>query len=110
MCVCAGLPDLKKVVLFPFCGTKDIDISGIPNWSVSSGHQSNRLDHFSSCCSVFFDDFIRGHEGSEMKFEQVPFNHPLFVMYSSGTTGIPKCMVHSAGVSHSVMGEAVFTV
>lgn len=76
--VVAGLPDLKKVVLFPFCGTKDIDISGIPN-------------------CVFFDDFIRGHEGSEMKFEQVPFNHPLFVMYSSGTTGIPKCMVHSAG-------------
>ena len=34
-----------------------------------------------------------------LQFEQLPFNHPLFVMYSSGTTGIPKCMVHSAGVS-----------
>jgi acetoacetyl-CoA synthetase len=32
-----------------------------------------------------------------LKFEQLPFNHPLFIMYSSGTTGIPKCMVHSAG-------------
>lgn len=30
----AGLPDLEKVVIFPFCGTKDIDITGIPNWSV----------------------------------------------------------------------------
>jgi acetoacetyl-CoA synthetase len=76
--VVAGLPDLKKVVLFPFCGTKDIDTSRIPN-------------------CVLFEDFVRGHEGSELKFEQVPFNHPLFVMYSSGTTGTPKCMVHSVG-------------
>ena len=30
-------------------------------------------------------------------FLQVPFNHPLFIMYSSGTTGKPKCMVHSVG-------------
>ena len=34
----------------------------------------------------------------ELTFEQVPFNHPLYIMYSSGTTGVPKCMVHSVGV------------
>jgi acetoacetyl-CoA synthetase len=32
--LCAGLPELQRVVLFPFCGTRDIDTSGIPNWSV----------------------------------------------------------------------------
>ncbi len=32
-----------------------------------------------------------------MEFEQLPFDHPLFIMYSSGTTGLPKCMVHGAG-------------
>ena len=53
------------------------------------------------------DDFLRGSVGpsgdvEELQFEQLPFNHPLFIMYSSGTTGAPKCMVHSAGVSSLV--------
>lgn len=45
-----------------------------------------------------FDDFVSGYASSELTFEQVPFDHPLFIMFSSGTTGTPKCMVHSVGV------------
>jgi len=54
-------------------------------------------------CSMSLADFVQlgtTDDGTpELQFEQLPFNHPLFIMYSSGTTGIPKCMVHSAGVS-----------
>lgn len=57
-------------------------------------------------CSCILDDFLSPTEQeAELYFEQVPFNHPLFIMYSSGTTGAPKCMVHSVGVSISRLLE-----
>ncbi|XP_064434279.1 acetoacetyl-CoA synthetase isoform X5 [Mirounga angustirostris] len=80
--VVKGLPDLKKVVLIPYIASKEkIDISKIPN-------------------SVFLDDFLatrKGEQAPQLEFEQLSFSHPLFIMFSSGTTGAPKCMVHSAG-------------
>ncbi|XP_072658254.1 acetoacetyl-CoA synthetase isoform X1 [Canis lupus baileyi] len=80
--VVKGLPDLKKVVLIPYISSKEkIDISKIPN-------------------SVFLDDFLatrKGEQAPQLEFEQLPFSHPLFIMFSSGTTGAPKCMVHSTG-------------
>uniref|UniRef100_A0A8C5KNN5 Acetoacetyl-CoA synthetase n=1 Tax=Jaculus jaculus TaxID=51337 RepID=A0A8C5KNN5_JACJA len=80
--VVKGLPDLQRVVLIPYIVPKEkIDISKIPN-------------------SAFLDDFLSGGAGEQapqLEFEQLPFSHPLFIMFSSGTTGAPKCMVHSAG-------------
>jgi len=46
---------------------------------------------------VMWDDLLSEHEGTEISFEQVPFDHPLWVLYSSGTTGLPKAIVQSQG-------------
>ncbi|KAJ7267595.1 acetoacetate-CoA ligase [Mycena haematopus] len=47
--------------------------------------------------SSVLSKFLAMDDGRELRFEQLPFSHPLFILFSSGTSGPPKCMVHSAG-------------
>lgn len=43
------------------------------------------------------EQFIAGFSVEEIAYERLPFSHPLYILFSSGTTGVPKCIVHSAG-------------
>ena len=47
--------------------------------------------------SVWYQDFIAGNGATNVKFEQLPFDHPIYIVFSSGTTDKPKCVVHRAG-------------
>lgn len=92
-----GNDSLTDVVVIPYCGLES-DLSRV--------HRG-----------ISFEDFLRREMGQELAFESLPFSHPAFILYSSGTvrqvhricqdalltshrqTGRPKCIVHSAGVS-----------
>ncbi len=71
------IPSVEKVVVVPYIDPRP-DISNLPK-------------------AVMFEDFLAPEEGLDIEFTQMPFNHPLYIMYSSGTTGVPKCIVHGAG-------------
>jgi acetoacetyl-CoA synthetase len=75
--IVAGLPTLQKVVTVSYTRDKP-PLDGIPN-------------------AVHYADFVAPHKAGVIHFAHVPFNSPLYIMYSSGTTGVPKCIVHGAG-------------
>jgi acetoacetyl-CoA synthetase len=74
--VVARVPAIKAMVVIPYAG----DPSRLANLENGSA----------------WSDFV-GTENPALNFEMLPFDHPLYILYSSGTTGAPKCIVHGAG-------------
>ena len=71
--IVASLPSLERTVIVPFVESAPSEVDGAVMWA----------------------DFES--DATELQFESVEFNHPLYIMYSSGTTGVPKCIVHGHG-------------
>jgi acetoacetyl-CoA synthetase len=75
--IARGIRSVEKVVVASYPEAKP-DIGEIPN-------------------GILWNDFLAQETGSDIEFEQLPFDHPVYIMFSSGTTGKPKCLVQGAG-------------
>ncbi len=72
------LPTLRKVILIDYLGTAAQAATDVP-------------------LSATYADTIAAYDAKPVEFVRMPFNHPVYILFSSGTTGIPKCIVHGAG-------------
>jgi len=75
--IAGNLPTLARTVIVSYTREQP-DVSGIRN-------------------AVHLAKFVAPYRGGVIAFRRFPFNHPLYILYSSGTTGVPKCIVHGAG-------------
>jgi acetoacetyl-CoA synthetase len=76
--VAAALPGLEHVLLIDYIGEARAQAQKIPG-------------------SLSLTDAVAEMSAAPIRFAQMPFDHPIFILYSSGTTGFPKCIVHRAG-------------
>ncbi|MFV2092790.1 MAG: AMP-binding protein, partial [Hyphomicrobiales bacterium] len=76
--IAAGLPGVVATVLVAHAGDADAAVA-----KTMSG--------------ITLDNFLKPHKPGPIDYIQLPFDHPLYILFSSGTTGRPKCIVHSAG-------------
>lgn len=76
--VTTQLPTLEKTVIVPYAGDTGAAIASL--------HEADS-----------FDGFIAPYMAQEVEFTRLPFDHPVYILFSSGTTGVPKCIVHRAG-------------
>lgn len=73
-----ALETVERVVVVPYLGSAEEVASGLRGGATLGA-------------------FLDGFEGKTPTYARLPFAHPLYILFSSGTTGVPKCIVHSAG-------------
>lgn len=73
-----ALPSVRQIIVVPYLGETGVFAENVPK-------------------AITLTDFTAAYQAQALHFERLPFRHPLFILYSSGTTGKPKCIVHGAG-------------
>ena len=79
--IVAELPTVERVIVIPY-----LERSGGPIANLSAIRNAIR-----------WEDFLAPHAAGAIDYAQLPFDHPVYILYSSGTTGVPKCIVHGTG-------------
>jgi len=86
--IIAGLPSVQHVVMLPFT-----DDEAVRQWRQAGNAEGDGPHPMRHSWAEALDVA----PATQLKFCRLPFNHPLYVMFSSGTTGQPKCIVHGQG-------------
>jgi acetoacetyl-CoA synthetase len=89
-----GLDMVEKVVLIPFVPSLPCDPSTVEKGTTWSEFLATSGETSTSTATTTESSLATQER---IEFEPLPFNHPLYILFSSGTTGKPKCIVHSAG-------------
>jgi len=76
--IASQLPTVQQVVIIPYLKTAGKVAASVPR-------------------ATTLDKFIAPFDAKPLSFARMPFNHPIYILFSSGTTGVPKCIVHGAG-------------
>ena len=84
--IAAKLPTAHSVIVVPYLGRDRAVVQGLNAALIHSGRRAQT-----------WGDAVSVRTPTPLSFERLPFGHPLYVLFSSGTTGMPKCIVHSAG-------------
>ena len=84
--IVAKLPTVGSVIVVPYLGRDAAVVQGLNAGMIHTGRRAQT-----------WGDAVGSRTPGELSFARLPFAHPLYVLFSSGTTGMPKCIVHSAG-------------
>jgi acetoacetyl-CoA synthetase len=84
--ITARLPSVEKVVIVPYIGQAEGTAQGLNMSLINQGRLAQT-----------WADAVLSRNADAPAFVRLPFAHPLYILFSSGTTGVPKCIVHSAG-------------
>lgn len=100
--ISAALPSVAATLIVPYdAATSSADVNAAPAPGApapaSTGANPFAAPPTEARNAIQLADALAPYPARDIHYERLPFDHPLYILFSSGTTGVPKCIVHSAG-------------